>query len=89
VLGPVYVALIAIGVWKLAGPAWAVVWVLGALPLGLFTRRFFARRAVALADARVFFRLGNRSATKRELQETARDLAGRISAVAEELRPRL
>ena len=89
VLGPLYVALIAIEVWKLAGPAWAVVWVLGALPLGLFTRRFFARRAVALADARVFFRLGNRSATKRELQETARDLAGRISAVAEELRPRL
>ena len=89
VLGPLYVALIAVGVWKLAGPAWAVVWVLGALPLGVFTRRFFARRAVALADARVFFRLGNRSATKRELQETARDLAGRISAVAEELRPRL
>jgi 1-acyl-sn-glycerol-3-phosphate acyltransferase len=89
VLGPLYVALIAGGVWKLGGPLWAVVWVLGALPLGLFTRRFFARRAVALADARVFFRLGNRSATKRELQGTARDLSGRINAVAEELRPRL
>jgi len=89
VLGPLYVALIAVGVWKLAGPVWAWVWVLGALVLGLFTRRFFARRAVALADARIFFRLGNRSATKRELQETARDLAGRINALAEELRPRL
>jgi 1-acyl-sn-glycerol-3-phosphate acyltransferase len=89
VLGPLYVALLAAIVWKLAGPGWALGFLGGALPLGLFTRRFLARRAEALADARVFFRLGNRSATKRELQDAARNLAGRISVLADELRPRL
>jgi glycerol-3-phosphate O-acyltransferase / dihydroxyacetone phosphate acyltransferase len=89
VLGPLYVLLLAMAVWKLAGRGWALAWVLAALPLGLFTRRFLARRAEALADARVFFRLGNRSATKRRLQESARALAGRISVLADEIRPRL
>jgi glycerol-3-phosphate O-acyltransferase / dihydroxyacetone phosphate acyltransferase len=89
VLGPLYVLALAVAVWKWVGPGWAIAWVGVALPLGLFTRRFLARRAEALADARVFFRLGNRSATKRELQDRARSLAGRISVLAEELRPRL
>src|SRR5262249_24420554 len=33
VLGPLYVALLALGVWKLVGTGWAVGWVLGALPV--------------------------------------------------------
>jgi glycerol-3-phosphate O-acyltransferase / dihydroxyacetone phosphate acyltransferase len=88
-LGPLYIAGLALLVWEFAGGAWAVAWAMGALPLALFTRRFLARRAEALADARLFFRLGNRSARKQQLRQEAQALALRVSEVAEELRPRL
>jgi hypothetical protein len=62
---------------------------LAALPLALFTRRFVARRAEAIRDARLFFVLGNRSARKRQLLAEAHALAARVTAVADELLPRL
>jgi uncharacterized membrane protein YdjX (TVP38/TMEM64 family) len=89
VLGPVYVAALAVGVGFWLGPWWGVVLAVVALPLALFTRRFLARRAGAVRDARLFFVLGNRSARKQQLLGEARALAARVTAVADELLPRL
>jgi hypothetical protein len=61
----------------------------GALPLAFFTRRFISRRAEAVRDARLFFVLGNRSARKQQLLAEAQALAARVTAVADEVRPRL
>jgi glycerol-3-phosphate O-acyltransferase / dihydroxyacetone phosphate acyltransferase len=88
-LGPVYVAALAALLWKFAGGGWALLWALGALPLALFTRRFLARRAEALADVRLFFRFGNSSRRKKQLREEASALSHRLAEVVEELRPRL
>jgi hypothetical protein len=88
-LGPLYVAALAALLWRFVGGGWALLWALGALPLALFTRRFLARRAEALADARLFFRFGNSSRRKQHLREEARTLAVRLTEVVEELRPRL
>jgi hypothetical protein len=55
----------------------------------LFTRRFLSRRAEAIRDARLFFVLGNRSARKQRLLAEARALAARVTAVADEVLPRL
>ena len=60
-----------------------------ALPLALFTRRFVARRAEAIRDARLFFVLGNRSARKQQLLTEGQALAARVAAVADEMLPRL
>jgi len=89
ILGPPYVAALAVaaGVWL--GPPWAAAVAAGALPLALFTRRFLARRAEAIRDARLFLVLGNRSARKRQLLAEARALAARVTALAEEVLPRL
>jgi glycerol-3-phosphate O-acyltransferase/dihydroxyacetone phosphate acyltransferase len=88
-LGPLYVAALAAVVWKFFGGGWALLWIVGALPLAFFTRRFLARRAEAFADARLFFRFGNTSERKRHLREEADALARRLTEVVEELRPRL
>jgi glycerol-3-phosphate O-acyltransferase/dihydroxyacetone phosphate acyltransferase len=88
-LGPLYVAALAALLLRFVGGGWALLWALGALPLALFTRRFLARRAEALADARLFFRFGNSSRRKQHLREEARTLAVRLTEVVEELRPRL
>lgn len=89
VLGPVYVAVLAVGAGWWLGPWWGVAFALGALPLALFTRRFLSRRAEAIRDARLFFVLGNRSARKQRLLAEARSLAARVTAVADEMLPRL
>jgi 1-acyl-sn-glycerol-3-phosphate acyltransferase len=89
VLGPVYVAALAVAAGWWLGPWWPVAVVAGALPLALFTRRFVARRAEAIRDARLFFALGNRSARKQQLLAEARELAGRVTTVADEVLPRL
>lgn len=89
VLGPLYVCALAVGVGFWLGPWWAVAVAAGALPLALFTRRFLSRRGEAIRDARLFFVLGNRSARKQQLLEEARALAARVTAVADEVLPRL
>jgi hypothetical protein len=89
VLGPVYVAALAVAVGVWLGVAWGVTLAAAALPLALFTRRFVARRAEAIRDARLFFVLGNRSARKRKLLAEAQALAARVTALADEVLPRL
>jgi glycerol-3-phosphate O-acyltransferase / dihydroxyacetone phosphate acyltransferase len=89
VLGPLYVAAVAVAAGLWLGPAWGVGIAVAALPLALFTRRFISRRAEALRDARLFFVLGNRSARKSTLLAEANALAARVTAVAEEMLPRL
>jgi 1-acyl-sn-glycerol-3-phosphate acyltransferase len=89
VLGPVYVAALAVGVGLWLGPWWGVGFAVLALPLALFTRRFLARRAEAIRDARLFFVLGNRSARKQQLLAEGQALAARVAAVADEMLPRL
>jgi glycerol-3-phosphate O-acyltransferase/dihydroxyacetone phosphate acyltransferase len=88
-LGPVYVLAVALLVAHFWGLGWAVLLVLGVVPLLLFTRGFLAQRKEALRDARLFFQLRNRSATKRHLVAEGQLLAGRISALVEELGPRV
>lgn len=88
-LGPLYVAALALAAGRWLGPWWAVAVALGALPLALFTRRFLSRRAEAIRDARLFFVLGNRSARKQQLLAEARALAARVTALADEVLPRL
>jgi glycerol-3-phosphate O-acyltransferase / dihydroxyacetone phosphate acyltransferase len=89
VLGPLYVLVLAAVVWRWLGPGWAVGVVAAALPLALFTRTFLARRKEALRDVRLFFRLGNRSAAKRQLIAEGESLAARIEALVDELGPRV
>ena len=89
VLGPIYVAALAVAVGLWLGPWWGVGLAVLALPLALFTRRFLARRAEAVRDARLFFVLGNRSARKRQLLEEAQALAARVRSAADEMLPRL
>ncbi|HEY1417765.1 MAG TPA: acyltransferase, partial [Myxococcaceae bacterium] len=89
VLGPVYVAALAVGLGSWLGPWWGVGLAVLALPLALFTRRFLARRAEAIRDARLFFVLGNRSARKQQLLAEGQALAARVAAVADEVLPRL
>ena len=77
----------AVGVWL--GAWWGVGLAVGAFPLALFTRRFVARRAEAIRDARLFFVLGDRSARKQQLLAEAQGLAARVTALADEVLPRL
>ncbi len=89
VVGPLWVGALALAAGAWLRPWWAVAVAAGALPLALFTRRFISRRAEAIRDARLFFLLGNRSARKRQLLAEARDLAARVTTLADELLPRL
>jgi 1-acyl-sn-glycerol-3-phosphate acyltransferase len=89
VLGPLYVAAVAVAAGLWLGPWWGVGIAVAALPLALFTRRFIARRAEAVRDAGLFFVLGNRSARKQQLLAQAQALAARVTALADELLPRL
>jgi glycerol-3-phosphate O-acyltransferase / dihydroxyacetone phosphate acyltransferase len=89
VVGPVYVVGLALAVGYWVGWGGAALLMLASLPLALFTRSFFALRREALRDAHLFFRLGNRSATKRHLVAEGQSLAERIQALVEELGPRV
>jgi hypothetical protein len=89
VLRPLHVPALSVGVGFWLGPWWGVGLAVLALPLALFTRRFVARRAEAIRDARLFFVLGNRSARKQQLLAEGQALARRVAAVADEVLPRL
>ena len=89
VFGPLYVLLLALAFFYGLGPWWSVAWVLASVPLAIFSRGFLAQRSEALRDARLFFRLGNRSATKRHLVAEGQALAERIRVLVDELAPRV
>lgn len=88
-LAPVWLAVLTAGAWVAFGwPAGLATW-LGTLPLALFTRYYFERRASALRDVRMFLVLGSRQRLKARLLAEGEALATEIEAVAAELRPRL
>jgi glycerol-3-phosphate O-acyltransferase / dihydroxyacetone phosphate acyltransferase len=89
VLGPLYVLALALAVAHFSGWGWAVLLLLGSVPLAVFARSFLVRRGEALRDARLFFQLGNRSSTKRHLVAEGQALAERITALVNELAPRV
>ncbi len=89
VLAPLWNALLAAVAWGAFGPVGGVAALIGCLPLALFTRYFYERRAAAIADAATFFRLTRRATLKARLLEEGEALAREIEAVAEELRPRV
>jgi glycerol-3-phosphate O-acyltransferase / dihydroxyacetone phosphate acyltransferase len=89
VLGPLYVLALALAIAHVFGWRWAALLLVSSVPLALFARSFLARRREALRDARLFFQLGNRSATKRHLVAEGQALAERIQALVEELGPRV
>ena len=88
-LGPLDVAALAVAVGVWLGAWWGVGLAVGAFPLALFTRRSVVRRAEAIRDARLFFVLGDRSARKQQLLAEAQGLAARVTALADEVLPRL
>lgn len=70
------------------GTAWAVLAVIAALPLALFTRYFLERRAEAWQDTQVFFALVRRRRLKALLKAEADELATRIEALVASVRER-
>ncbi|MFL5275794.1 MAG: 1-acyl-sn-glycerol-3-phosphate acyltransferase [Myxococcales bacterium] len=86
---PLWVILVAAVVARAVGFAAAALTVIGAVPLALFTRYFFERRAEALLDARTFFVLGNRTSLKGRLLLEGESLAREIELLAGELRGRV
>lgn len=89
VLAPIWWALLTFLSWRFFGAIAAAVTFIFAIPLALFTRVFYERRLTALRDARTFFVLGSRKRMQRQLLDESRELATKIEALAEELRPRL
>ena len=88
-LAPFWLALLTALAWWRFGALAGVVTLLGAMPLALFTRYFYERRAQAFADARTFFVLMSRRALKERLAVEANALATEVEAVANELRDRV
>ena len=89
VVAPVWWAVLTAGAYVLWGQ-WAAAAAWGAAPfLALFTRWYFERRLAAIRDARTFFVFWSRSKLKARLLGEGETLAGDISHVANELKPRL
>lgn len=89
VVAPTWWALLVVAAWRTHGPTWGVVTLLTALPLALFTRRFYERRRAAIADVRTFFSIGTRRSLRAALVREGDALATEIEAVAGELRERV
>jgi glycerol-3-phosphate O-acyltransferase / dihydroxyacetone phosphate acyltransferase len=89
VIAPLWWALLVVFAGAWFGPIGALLALVGALPLALFTRYFFERRQIALRDAGVFFRLANRGSLKASLSEQGDRIAQKIETLAVELQPRL
>lgn len=89
VLFPLWVGGATVAAWHWGSPLWASCVLLASIPLGLFTRYFAERRAIAVHDARMFFLLGNRKTFKARLLAEGDALAAEIEALASELGPRL
>lgn len=89
VLFPLWVAGMSIAAWHWGSPLVGLSLLVGSIPLGLFTRYFFERRATAAHDARIFFLLGARKTLKARLLAEGSRLAAEIEALASELGPRI
>ena len=88
-LAPLWLGLLTAIAWFSFGWPLGLGTLLGTLPLGLFTRYYFERRASALRDVRMFLVLASRKRLKARLLAEGEALAAQIEAVAEELRPRV
>ncbi len=88
-LAPLVIAGLTLAGWRWLGTGWAVLALLAALPLALFTRYFLEHWREVLRDAQVFFRLGHRGSLKARLLVQGEKLAVEIESIAAELRPRL
>jgi 1-acyl-sn-glycerol-3-phosphate acyltransferase len=89
VVAPSWWASLVVAAWLARGPALGVVTLVAALPLALFTRRFYERRRAALADVRTFFSIGTRRSLRAALVREGDTLAAEIEALATELRERV
>ena len=88
-LAPVWWLLLTLAAFFVGGPWWAAVMAVGSPPLALLTRWYFERRSAALHDARTFFVFWSRGRLRSRLLDEGQLLAGEISRVAQELRPRV
>ncbi len=89
VLAPLWLFLLSFVAWHYGGLPYGLIALFGTLPLALFTRYYFERRAMALRDARTFFVLGRRRHFKQQLVAKGEAIAAQIEALAQELQPRV
>lgn len=89
VVFPLWVGGAAVAGGLFVSPLAALGVLVAAVPLGLFTRYFAERRAIAAHDARMFFLLGSRKTFKARLLAEGGALAAELEALATELGPRL
>ncbi len=89
VMTPIWQALLCWLGYRAYGVTGAVVALVSAMPLALYTRYFFERRKSAFFDVLTFLTLGSRSRLKRRLLMDGEALARQIEQVADELRPRV
>lgn len=89
VLAPLCLTALTWGAWRWGGMAWAVVILVGAIPLAVFTRYFLERRKIALHDMQVFFTLGSRERLRTMLLAEGERLAQEIEETALQYRPRV
>jgi glycerol-3-phosphate O-acyltransferase / dihydroxyacetone phosphate acyltransferase len=88
-LAPLWLLVLTVLAWLRLGPAAGLAVAIGTLPLALFTRYYFERRAAALEDVRTFFVLMSRRRLRQSLSTEGARLAGQLEAVADELAPRV
>jgi hypothetical protein len=89
VLAPLCLAALSWAAWRYGGTAWAIMVLVGAIPLAVFTRYFLERRRIALHDMQVFFTLGSRARLRTLLLSEGDRLAREIEETAVLYRPRV
>ena len=88
-VAPLWWALATVVAHRMGGWQAAVATFAAALPLALFTRRFFERRRAAIADALTFLAIGTRRSLRAALVREGEALSAEIERVATELRERV
>ncbi len=88
-VAPLWIAVLTTLAWIKLGVPWAMVVLLGSLPLAIFTRYLLEHWRGTMHDVRTFFVLGSRGGLKSRLSGKGEKLAAQIESVANELRPRL
>jgi len=89
VVAPMWLLVLALVFWWKLGVVAAVLVIVLALPLALFTRYFVEHWQSVLSDVRVFFTLGNRARTKALLMAEGERLSTELERLATELGPRV